>query len=366
VAAAELDRVLAALAGGQGGAAATVVAVAGSAYRRPGARAAYPAGGGGPVGTLAGGCVDADVAACAAEVASAGGRPRLVQLDLAAGDGDWGWGAGCPGALEVFVEPAGPLAAVAAEVAAARAGGRRLVLATGLAGPALGRHLLVGPGGERQGSLGDAGLEAQAAAAGARAPAAAAVTVGGHRLFVEPFDPPPRLVVCGAGPDAEPLVGAGAALGWRVEVVDHGPARLDPARFPGAARLVAARPEAAAAAVGRWRPTAVVVMSHHLERDGAYLASFLASGEPPPAYLAVLGPRPRAARLAARLGPVAGGLRAPAGLDLGAETPEEVALSIAAEALAALRGAGGGPLCGGHGPVHRRTPAAGAAQRPAM
>src|SRR5919202_958987 len=140
----ELDDVLAALeraradadAGGAAAALATVVGVRGSTYRREGARLVIPAAEGEPtVGNISGGCLEGDVINSAREVL-ASGHPQLLHFDLTADDEEvWGWGLGCNGAIDVFVEPAWGAAAFVAAMAAARAEQRPLALATAVSGP---------------------------------------------------------------------------------------------------------------------------------------------------------------------------------------------------------------------------------------
>jgi xanthine dehydrogenase accessory factor len=158
--------------------------------------------------------------------------------------------------------------------------------------------------------------------------------------------------VCGAGHDAIPLVRQAAELGWRVTVADVRQALLDHDRFPEAAAFCDADPEDAAVAMEPDGRTAVVLMSHNYLRDIAYLRSFL--GAPSWAYLGVLGPRGRSVQMLQELGrPEAiERLHAPAGLDIGAETPEEVARAIVAEIMAVVRGHSGGQLRERGGPIH--------------
>lgn len=367
----ELDDVLAALEASDGRevALATVVAVRGSTYRREGARLVVPAGDGPTVGNISGGCLEGDVATKAREVLETG-RPVLVSFDLTADDeAVWGWGLGCNGAIDVFVEPAREAARFAAAMRAAIAEQRPLALATVVAGEPLGARMVVHGDGRREGSLGDPAADgevADAAAVALHEGRSGTVTLAsGGRVFVEVLAPPLRLVVSGAGHDALPLVAFGARLGWRVEVVDDRRAMLTESRFPQASRLVHAQPGDAAIAAAVDDRTYVVVMSHNFLRDKAYLQSFLASGVP---YLGVLGPGARLRRLLdelraegvavdpADLGVVHG----PAGLDLGAEGPEEIAWAIVAEILAVSRGAGAGMLRDRAGPIHSRRPAVGA------
>jgi xanthine/CO dehydrogenase XdhC/CoxF family maturation factor len=177
------------------------------------------------------------------------------------------------------------------------------------------------------------------------------VEENGMRVFYEPMQPPLRLVVCGAGHDAVPLVRQAAELGWRVTVADVRRTLLTHDRFPDAAGFSDADPEASARAMRPDARTAVVLMSHNYLRDIAYLGAFL---EASPAYLGVLGPRGRTEQMLTELGRSGeiSRLHAPAGLDIGAEGPDEVARAIVAEILAATRGRGGGPLRERRGPIH--------------
>jgi xanthine dehydrogenase accessory factor len=179
------------------------------------------------------------------------------------------------------------------------------------------------------------------------------VEVDGERVFTEPMLPPPRLVVCSAGHDAIPLVRQAAELGWRVTVADVRRRLLTPERFPGAGEFLDVDPERAAEAVRPDARTAVVLMSHNYLRDLAYLRSFLEAGASP-AYLGALGPRGRTEQMLAEIGrpEATERIHAPAGLDIGAEGPEEVARAIVAEILAVLRGRSGGPLRARSGPIH--------------
>lgn len=360
----ERGEVLAALeaSAGRGAALATVVGVRGSTYRREGARLVVPAEGE-PIGNISGGCLEADVID-AARQAVASRRARLLHFDLT-GDDEvmWGWGLGCNGTIDVFVEPVESASEVIAALRAAGAGNQALALVTVVDGPALGARVVVHPGGRIAGSLGNGALDegARRLAAGALADGNSGIVGidGDQRAFVEVLEPPTRLVVCGAGSDAAPLVELGARLGWRVVVVDDRPSLLDPARFPGAEALVASEPGRVGEAASVDERTCVVVMSHDFARDRSYLRALLAR---PPAYVGMLGPRARLERLldevraeGATVAPEAlARVHGPAGLDLGAEGPEEVAWAITAEILAVRRGAGGGFLRGRDGPIHLR------------
>jgi xanthine dehydrogenase accessory factor len=315
---------------------ATVVAVRGSSYRRPGARLLVPADGA-PIGLISGGCLEEEAARLARQAIDLD-APMLVTIDHSdEGDELWGMGLGCRGVIDLLAEPP----AMAAGTIDALLAARREERAT---------YLLTGLDGERR------ELSAEEAdALGERAALAVAhgrPTVIGDSVL-DPILPPLHLVICGAGPDAGPLAAAGVRQGWRVDVVDPRRSFLRAERFPGT-RLVDAQPAEAAAATAAGEWTAVVLMSHDYLRDAAYLAGFLGRGV---SYLGVLGPRDRTERLIGEL-PEAPSARdvavvhAPAGLDIGADGSEQVATAIVAEILAVLHGRSGAPLRERPGPIH--------------
>jgi len=349
---------------------ATVVGVRGSTYRRPGARLLVSAAGD-LVGNISGGCLEGDVADVAKAVMVAG-EPRLVNFDLTADDETvFGWGLGCNGAIDVFVEPAEKAAEVAGALRRALEGERPLaavtVLESSVPGVERGNRLLVSPDGSRDGNLGDAELDEVAASVafellheGRSEIRSLETSRGLARAFVEVMEPPLRLLVCGAGHDAIPVVSSAAALGWKVFVVDDREAFLDAERFPAAAGFVhVERGGEAAAAAGTDQRTFVVVMSHNYLRDREYLRSFLGTDV---AYIGMLGPKARAERLLTELRAEGvrpseedlGKIHGPAGLDIGGEGPEEIAAAIVGEVLAVRSGRHGGSLLDRTGPIHER------------
>ena len=340
---------------------ATTVATAGSTYRKAGARMLIEADGR-LVGLLSGGCLEQDLREHALAVL-AGSASRVVEYDMR-GDDDllYGIGAGCEGAMRILIEPAARDSAAAralARAGAATGRGEPAALAVVHEGPAeaLGTRAWVARSGaapERDDGL--AGLDVALAAACAGALATQASRgfrwqsgYGPQEAWIEYLAPAPRLLICGAGPDAEPLVVQLRTLRWSVTLVDHRPAYAVPARFPGATVLHAATGELAAQlALDDF--DAAVVMSHHLASDALYLRALAVSRVP---YVGLLGPRPRRERLLAGLGPLAAALlprlRGPVGLDIGALTPEGIALAIAAELHAFAAGRSGGRLRAGNG-----------------
>lgn len=356
----EAERFLSALAevraAGGRAASATVVRVHGSAYRREGARMLVR-----PDGTyvcsLSGGCLEPAVADAAARVIATG-APATVSYDLA-DDSIWSLNIGCSGAVDIRIERIDD-----DEVTTAWLGvlerGEPAVLVTRLAGPD--RRRVVFPSGASIGALGDAALD-QVADRRAREhlvtpyPASRAETLAGSEVFFEVNQPPPALVVFGAGQDAAPLVQQAWTLGFTITVVDPRAAYLHRNLFAGA-RLVLTGFEELPAALTLPRGAFVAVMSHHMDRDRLALRFCF---ERDPAYIGVLGPRARYEKLLAHLRdegylpppPLLERVHSPIGLALGAESPEEVALSVLGEILAIRRGFAGGFLSGETGSLHR-------------
>ena len=346
---------------------ATIVAVRGSTYRRPGARLLVPEDGA-PIGNISGGCLEGDVADMA-RVVMEEGRARLAGWDLTADDDDvWGLGLGCNGAIEVFIEPADRAAEVAGALRMALEEERPISVVTVLEstreGVESGARIVVKPDGASEGSLGNPEVDAAAIDAAREqldAQTSEIRTLPGEvRAFVEVLEPPLRLLICGAGHDAVPMVKAAAVLGWRPIVVDDRPGFLTQERYAEAVGFVhVEEPEQAAKVTNSDERTYVVVMTHNFLRDKAYLRSFLASHV---AYIGMLGPAARTQRLLMDL--AAEGveiteddrarIHGPAGLDLGSEGPEEIAGSILSEIVAVRRGRHGGFLKERPGPIHDR------------
>ena len=352
---------------GQKMALATIVAVRGSTYRRPGARLLVPEDGA-PIGNISGGCLEGDVTDMA-KLVMAEGKARLAGWDLTADDDDvWGLGLGCNGAIEVFIEPADRAAEVAGALRMALEEERRISVVTVLESPrievAVGARVVVKPDGQTDGSLGEPVVDAAAVQAAKEQLEAGASEIrllpGDIRAFVEVLEPPLRLLICGAGHDAVPLVKAAAILGWSPIVIDDRAGFLNRERYPEAAGFVhVEEPERAANGAGADERTFVVVMTHNFLRDKAYLRSFLAS---PVFYIGMLGPAARTQRLLMDLASEGvevteedrARIHGPAGLDLGSEGPEEIAGSILSEIVAVRRGRRGGFLKERPGPIHDR------------
>ena len=364
-------------ASGQRMALATIVAVRGSTYRRPGARLLVPEEGA-PIGNISGGCLEGDVADMARLVMEEG-RARLAGWDLTADDDAvWGLGLGCNGAIEVFIEPADRAVEAARALRTALEEERPISLVTVIESTepeaiAPGARLIVMPDGAVEGSLGRSDVDTEATAAARELLTTERSEIRtlaeGIRAFVEILDPPLRLVICGAGHDAVPLVRAASLLGWNVTVVDDRPAFLNRERFPEAHGFASVDdPSEVAEAITIDARTFVVVMTHNFLRDKAYLRALLMTDA---RYVAMLGPSARTQRLLMELEeegtPITEERRSrihgPAGLDLGAEGPEEIAQAIIGEIVAVRRGRDGGFLRERPTPIHDR-PRPGTEARP--
>ena len=316
---------------------ATVVATAGSTYRKPGARMLIMADGS-HLGLLSGGCLEADLRLHAQSVLDSGAA-CAVEYDMRGPDDIlFGIGAGCEGAMRVMLEPAGAGTLAAAALAAAgratRAGHDSWLLTVHESA-----DLALGTYGAGDALPAVAIRAAQQALADGASRAFEFDAPGRSRGYIQFLAPAPHLLICGGGPDAQPVAAAARALRWRVTVVEHRPAFAVAARFPGAQVLLA---DAAAlhSVIALDSCHAAVVMSHHLASDAAYLRALSVAGAPD--YVGLLGPASRRARLADELGAAGaellGRLRGPVGMDLGAVTPEGIALAIVSQIHAWLAG----------------------------
>ncbi|MFF9350024.1 XdhC family protein [Streptomyces sp. NPDC014734] len=348
---------------------ATVVAVGGSAPRQPGAALAVDREGT-VIGSVSGGCVEGAVYELCERALDDGASVR-EQFGYSDDDA-FAVGLTCGGVIDILVTPVradDPARPVYAAALAAAARGEAAALARITDGPAelLGRPLLVRPDGSYEGGLGghpelDGTASAEARAlldTGRTGP----VTIGaeGSRcgqpltLLVESSVPPPRMIVFGAIDFAAALVRAGKFLGYHVTLCDARPVFATEARFPEADELVVDWPHRYLATTSVDARTVLCVLTHDPKFDVPLLELALRL---PVAYVGAMGSRRTHLERNDRLRDAGlterelAGLHSPIGLDLGARTPEETALSIAAEIVADLRGGSGVPLKGAHTPIH--------------
>ncbi|HEX7318347.1 MAG TPA: XdhC family protein [Pyrinomonadaceae bacterium] len=360
---------------------ATVVSVEGSSYRRPGARMLVRENGS-STGTISAGCLESDVIEHAKRVI-AKGAARLVEYDTASTGEEmaWGLGLGCNGVVRVLVEP---LTHGSAYVEAlrrsreTRADCAPLSVATVYQHTSsgssplrtvIGARLLIDEEGEAVSENLSADMVAllegdlRALSYGGSSGARVYDVDGGElKVFFETLLPPVPLVVFGAGHDALPVVELARGLGWLTEVVDPQARPASLSRFAMADKVTLARPEEVAAQVRLTPRSMTLLMSHNYAHDLELLKFLLAS---PARYIGVMGPRKRTERMLSELalGEDASRLEeaglarlySPAGLDIGANSPAEVALSIVAELRAVLDGRRGGMLRERRGSIHGGT-----------
>ncbi len=319
-------------------AAATVVAVSGSTPRREGARLLISSAGD-TWGSVSNGCVEGDVAAHAAEVLRTG-RPHLAAYGIT-DEFAFNVGLSCGGSIEVFIEPWAGLAGL---LDGGPGEGFVGAVATVMDGPGQGAHGLFDR--ERGWVAGDlpASLEGQlapAVAAAVDAERSHILPAGESRVFIEVVTPAPRLLLFGAGHTAEALAPMAAAAGFRVFICDPRPALALPERYPEAAEVLVGWPDQLVPMVAPDRRTYAVLLAHDPKIEIPLLPLLLAT---PARYIGVLGSRKtqadRVARLTAEGWPAeqVARLHGPVGLDIGAVTPEEVAVSIVAQVVAVRRG----------------------------
>lgn len=323
---------------------ATVVATAGTTYRKRGAQMLIRNDHQWH-GLLSGGCLEGDLAAHATEI-FAGGQARIIDYALSAmTDAVWGFGLGCDGSVRILLQRLDaanawePYASIVEAVERGASG--RLVLLCSSTNPAapvglwsLNRDELpaTGPLASLLLSL-PSGLAAQAAEQ-------ADIVVAGQTYECVGFPLPhlPRLIILGGGPDAVPLTQFAAQMGWHVVVADHRPAYADPQRFPYADRVLLAPGQVLPPELDLSGADAIVIMSHNLAADERYVAVAAQSRAP---YIGLLGPAARKAKLLSTLPAESrtdARFRGPVGLDLGGEGPESIALSIVAEIQAVVHG----------------------------
>jgi len=367
----EIYRLYASLRSSAGaGVLATIVATSGSTYRKPGARMLVTDDGR-SAGLISGGCLENDLHERSA-VVSASGKPLLVTYDSTSGDDIlWGLGLGCTGIAHVLLERISGTERCAALEFIEECRRRRCAgaIATPYAGDAIpelsgdGRVFArEGETGNRETTGDPAALLhracADALAAGDSSHVTLALPGGTTEAFIEYIAPPVPLFVFGAGPDAAPLVQIASGLGWHVTVVDRRPAYLTQSSFPSADALILAHPGETRDAVLVPPGAAAVIMTHNFPGDVEIARALLPS---PAVYVGLLGPRAKANLLLDNLAgegvlPTEEELakfHSPAGLDIGGDTPEEIALSIIAEIQSVLHNRPGTPLRLREGPIHR-------------
>lgn len=315
-----------------------VTSVRGSAYRQPGTKMMM-AMDGSMFGTISGGCLESDLFGWAQKVICEK-TPMVHGYDLSANE-IWSLGIGCKGSLEIFILPL-----VKGDVFWRTA---RQVLQSGQVACLVmevskGTRVLIGKDGECYGEtehLPEA-VYKRAMLEMREQTRAKVVEAEKQRFVLDVLRPNERLIIAGAGPDAQPVAELAAKTGFSVTIVDPREYWNNERRFPGANHIVKEPdnllPEYVA---GSWW----VIMNHHQERDQSALRLALQSD---PRYIGVLGPMTRTEEMLGRIGfhLTSGPIHSPVGLDLGAETMDEVAISIVSELMAFKNNRTGAPLHG--------------------
>ncbi|GJQ21090.1 MAG: putative xanthine dehydrogenase subunit A [Bacteroidia bacterium] len=335
---------------------ATLVKVQGSSYRKPGARFLITETG--TVGAVSGGCLEQDLVQKARTL---GSTAEVAVFDMT-GEGDelWGYAEGCNGVLHILLERLGTTGSrpleLMEEVYRRRSPGviATVIQVQGELKVAVGSRVLVFPGGRIQETILNPFVVSALAEHAAETLNGSShirrfqFTEGAIEVFFEAVPPPISLTILGAGDDAVPVCRIAQELGWDLTVIDHRPALAVEERFPGA-RVAVVEPETITKQLNADRRSAVVIMTHSLRHDRIYLPAVLAR---PFAYVGLLGSRDRFKALLGQLEragtPVKESDRSrihtPAGLDIGSESPEEIALAIVSEIQTVMQNRNGGLL----------------------
>lgn len=363
----------AALQAGKKVALASVVHLEGSSYRRPGARMLV-SDEGELTGAISGGCLEGD-ALRKAMLAISQQRNRLITYDTSdEDDATIGVQLGCAGVIQVLFEPIDPQkkdhpVELLRKAIRSRQDSVLITLFSldDKMGHQPGTCLLVEPGSVISGSVENETLRAALMEDVSTAFKDQASVFRAYQLpdgkmvhaFVECLQPPVSLVLIGAGNDALPMMRIADNLGWEVRVADGRSTHASPDRFVSACQVLVSKPEAVLEQLQIDKRTVFVMMTHNYNYDLAMLRALLPKDV---AYIGMLGPRKKMDRMleqletegvevnAALLKKVYG----PAGLEIGAETPEEIALSMIAEIQAVLSGKNGGMLREKSAVIHDR------------
>ncbi|WP_416867148.1 MAG: XdhC family protein [Imperialibacter sp.] len=353
---------------------ATVMRVHGSSYRRPGARMLMTDDGRW-TGAISGGCLEGD-ALRKARQAILNNRPSLVTYDTMDDNSatSLGVGLGCNGIIDVLIEPINELDIFNSIHLLEKfvEKGELAVMATVFdssiaENPYQGQRFLLNGLGEKYSTIGHANLEALIAADAQKAfvanrPAICQYTVDDAmvEVLVETLHPGIQLVIFGGGFDAAPVTSMAKNLGWAVTVTDDCIAHLGAKRFPDAENVTLCQRDHVSTDIVFKRFSAAILMSHNYKYDYAVLKELIKN---PPAYLGIMGPKKRFDKMVDQLKEEgiypgdawAATVHSPIGLDLGAETPDEIALSVIAEIQAFFNNSKGGYLKHLDGPIHDRS-----------
>ncbi|WP_158059045.1 XdhC family protein [Halorussus halophilus] len=353
---------------------ATVTAVEGSAYRRPGAKMVLPntttldASAPETTGAITAGCLEGPVAEIATQVTQNG--PRRETFDLTSDDDTWNFGLGCNGVIDVLVEPADTSFRAALD---RLTDGERVALVTVVATEhsdvAVGARVLFADGSFTatdprpeipEEILTQVTQQAREFAEHGRSDTLEVETERGTvELFVDGLEPVPTLFVFGGGRDVRPVTRFAREAGFRVAVATARGAQADAKRFPAADRVVATHPTDLDSCIERAADTYAVLMSHNFVDDRLAVEALLDTAVP---YVGLMGPRKRFDELRDALAEDGVELTksqldrisTPVGLDLGGGEPAQVALSVVSEVLAVSNDRDGTRLSESEASIHPR------------
>lgn len=334
---------------------ATVVDVVGSGYRRPGARMLIDENGF-SIGTVSGGCLEADVLERAKKVLKTG-EPTVITYDTTKDENSvFGLNMGCRGIVRVLLEPIGKddyFVSYLSECLEMRKHGRiKTLISTTVPDLKIGARVFdLKPFSDNFSS--EQILEINKLSA----TFSSVETVSFGEFFIEMINPPLSLLLFGAGFDAIPLVKFAKELGWHVTAIDHRAAYANRERLPEADEIIVSGSEELDEKVFQNENSVAVIMTHNYERDRDILRRLLDSSC---LYVGALGPKRRTEKLLSEIGETFSEeqlkkLYAPIGLDIGAETPEEIALAIIAEIKSVLANRNGGFLRERQGSIYGRS-----------
>ncbi len=345
---------------------ASVVQTSGSTYRHAGARALIVSDEL-IVGVVSGGCLESDLTQQAKGV-RASGQSMIIRYDHRENDDIvWGLGLGCAGVVDVLLERVdkdnpGPLNLIAQVIETRMPALMATVIAANESTAGVGARWMQQSNGQVSTSRDwpFSSLQSHYFAEKIKGKTGAVVTNEGAEILIERVNPLTRLLIFGAGADAVPLVAIGAEIGWIMEVFDKRSVFASPERFPRADRIVHCPPSQLVDKVALDPQTVAIVMTHNYLQDLDILKFLLPLSEH---YIGVLGPKRRLKLLLSDLQEDGIQISAhqqkrlygPAGLDIGADSAEEIALSIISEVQAVLHQRSGGLLRDRVDPIHCAT-----------
>lgn len=340
---------------------ATVVNVEGSSYRRPGARMLITEDGI-LTGAISGGCLEGDALKKALSAIHQQ-ENKLVTYDSSdEDDARFGIQLGCNGVVHILFEPIDPADQLNAVniLTALRNQRKDAVITTlfSLTEKTQPGTMLFYTGASQLNRLSKE-LKHQSeedAEEVLRNRASKLTTYGNSSAFIEFIQPPMSLVIAGAGNDVQPLAAFAYQLGWNVTIADGRPTHATTTRFPDATHVIVAKPQQLMDQIAIDSNTAFALMTHNYNYDIELLAILLETHAP---YIGMLGPKKKMLRMLEELGADTAENRSrihgPIGLDIGAETAEEIAISIIAEIRSVFAGASAGLLKEKTGPVHQHS-----------